>query len=157
MFFFVFYYVLCCFVCFFFSSRSRHTRCALVTGVQTCALPIYRDADWLRAADHRPRSRDRARVLLHGPLQPPSGRGAGSRRPAGGRAGEGAALQPAHRDAARRSPAAAPPPAHDLARLSDGPAPPAPGHTLHRRRPLRVPPPPPHLRRTPSPPAPTPP
>src|SRR3546814_9179745 len=30
------------FVFFFFSSRRRHTRCALVTGVQTCALPIYR-------------------------------------------------------------------------------------------------------------------
>src|SRR3546814_3288834 len=30
----------CCVVCFFFSSRRRHTRCALVTGVQTCALPI---------------------------------------------------------------------------------------------------------------------
>src|SRR3546814_939245 len=37
-----------CFSCFvlfslffFFSSRRRHTRCALVTGVQTCALPIY--------------------------------------------------------------------------------------------------------------------
>src|SRR3546814_6554414 len=36
-----------CFVCyfvssvvFFFSSRRRHTSCALVTGVQTCALPI---------------------------------------------------------------------------------------------------------------------
>src|SRR3546814_3428054 len=27
--------------CFFFSSRRRHTRCALVTGVQTCALPIF--------------------------------------------------------------------------------------------------------------------
>src|SRR3546814_8178290 len=26
---------------FFFSSIGRHTRCALVTGVQTCALPIY--------------------------------------------------------------------------------------------------------------------
>src|SRR3546814_6248060 len=26
--------------CFFVSSRRRHTRCALVTGVQTCALPI---------------------------------------------------------------------------------------------------------------------
>src|SRR3546814_3861345 len=32
------YYVF--FVVFFFSSRRRHTRCALVTGVQTCALPI---------------------------------------------------------------------------------------------------------------------
>src|SRR3546814_2087449 len=27
-------------MCFCFSSRIRHTRCALVTGVQTCALPI---------------------------------------------------------------------------------------------------------------------
>src|SRR3546814_10402518 len=26
---------------FFFSNRRRHTRCALVTGVQTCALPIF--------------------------------------------------------------------------------------------------------------------
>src|SRR3546814_3749971 len=33
------YESLFCF-CFFFSSRRRHTRCALVTGVQTCALPI---------------------------------------------------------------------------------------------------------------------
>src|SRR3546814_8385790 len=29
-----------CLFFFFFSSRRRHTRCALVTGVQTCALPI---------------------------------------------------------------------------------------------------------------------
>src|SRR3546814_5031988 len=29
-----------CVTYFFFSSRRRHTRCALVTGVQTCALPI---------------------------------------------------------------------------------------------------------------------
>src|SRR3546814_11895680 len=29
-----------CILFFFFSSRRRHTRCALVTGVQTCALPI---------------------------------------------------------------------------------------------------------------------
>src|SRR3546814_9615299 len=28
---------------FVFSSRRRHTRCALVTGVQTCALPITRN------------------------------------------------------------------------------------------------------------------
>src|SRR3546814_3439708 len=38
---------------FFFSSRRRHTRCALVTGVQTCALPISdaagrRDPRWCR-------------------------------------------------------------------------------------------------------------
>src|SRR3546814_20699931 len=30
--------------CFFLSSRRRHTRCALVTGVQTCARPIFRIA-----------------------------------------------------------------------------------------------------------------
>src|SRR3546814_3982921 len=30
---------------FFFSSERRHTSCALVTGVQTCALPIYTPAD----------------------------------------------------------------------------------------------------------------
>src|SRR3546814_4679335 len=29
---------------FFFASRRRHTRCALVTGVQTCALPIFQHA-----------------------------------------------------------------------------------------------------------------
>src|SRR3546814_9327642 len=50
---FILVFFLCCtclflvcsysFICyhFFFSSRRRHTRCALVTGVQTCALPIY--------------------------------------------------------------------------------------------------------------------
>src|SRR3546814_2417748 len=35
------YYIACDYnVIFFFSSRRRHTRCALVSGVQTCALPI---------------------------------------------------------------------------------------------------------------------
>src|SRR3546814_2915075 len=39
-------------VCLFcFSIRRRHTRCALVTGVQTCALPIS------QAGDHRPEHR----------------------------------------------------------------------------------------------------
>src|SRR3546814_4423201 len=37
---FLLYYIFLCFF-FFFSSRRRHTRCALVTGVQTCALPIW--------------------------------------------------------------------------------------------------------------------
>src|SRR3546814_9921177 len=37
----MFCFVSTSFLCFFFfSSRRRHTRCALVTGVQTCALPI---------------------------------------------------------------------------------------------------------------------
>src|SRR3546814_20700542 len=31
---------------FFLSSRRRHTRCALVTGVQTCALPISAFLGW---------------------------------------------------------------------------------------------------------------
>src|SRR3546814_1516926 len=49
---------------FFFSSRRRHTRCALVTGVQTCALPIFQGlAD---EPDHLSHGRDlhhRAGVL----------------------------------------------------------------------------------------------
>src|SRR3546814_3050453 len=46
---FVLFIVYCAFVVlyFFFSSRRRHTRCALVTGVQTCALPIYPVQDCL--------------------------------------------------------------------------------------------------------------
>src|SRR3546814_905034 len=39
----------CSFWCFFFSSISRHTICALVPGVQTCALPILRQG---LAAEH---------------------------------------------------------------------------------------------------------
>src|SRR3546814_6546081 len=42
----IFIYTLLCLLLlllvFFFSSRRRHTICALVTGVQTCALPIFR-------------------------------------------------------------------------------------------------------------------
>src|SRR3546814_7317006 len=41
---------------FFFSSRRRHTRCALVTGVQTCALPISRRWRGLPRAPEDPRS-----------------------------------------------------------------------------------------------------
>src|SRR3546814_9571228 len=37
-------YIVNCYF-FFFSSRRRHTRCALVTGVQTCALPIWIEVD----------------------------------------------------------------------------------------------------------------
>src|SRR3546814_18000849 len=72
------------FVCFFCSSRSRHTICALVTGVQTCALPIS-------ARPHRnlthpptwkdpvqcPRARDPPRATAPAPAPdattPPSG------------------------------------------------------------------------------------
>src|SRR3546814_7135903 len=41
---------LCVLVMCFFSSRRRHTRCALVTGVQTCALPIFADAGFKASA-----------------------------------------------------------------------------------------------------------
>src|SRR3546814_7746703 len=41
-----------CLLCVFFSSRRRHTRCALVTGVQTCALPICSQS--ARATRSRP-------------------------------------------------------------------------------------------------------
>src|SRR3546814_20275190 len=59
---------------FFFSSRRRHTRCALVTGVQTCALPIFSSphfgekmaASWLdlaRFADSHGYTVDRVRDM----------------------------------------------------------------------------------------------
>src|SRR3546814_13208810 len=50
---FVWYYMF-----FFFSRKRRHTRCALVTGVQTCALPIYGGRD---LAPVEPVPADRAR------------------------------------------------------------------------------------------------
>src|SRR3546814_3873237 len=60
----------------FFSSRRRHTRCALVTGVQTCALPIspaLSSLDRLAArvglqpdmADHLLHALDGARIIGH--------------------------------------------------------------------------------------------
>src|SRR3546814_10510015 len=55
-------------VFFFFSSRRRHTRCALVTGVQTCALPIL--LSFLRQLAERTESSSsstlRRRFLLKG-------------------------------------------------------------------------------------------
>src|SRR3546814_8774983 len=49
-----------CIVLLFVSSRRRHTRCALVTGVQTCALPIsglssrpMPGQEWTAACLHR--------------------------------------------------------------------------------------------------------
>src|SRR3546814_1611378 len=54
-----------CFV-FFFSSRRRHTRCALVTGVQTCALPILQKEKILTAGDLKALPRTRAIVTMGG-------------------------------------------------------------------------------------------
>src|SRR3546814_1229775 len=48
--------LLLCVFCFFFSSRRRHTRCALVTGVQTCALPISSSTVPAPTTHHRPSS-----------------------------------------------------------------------------------------------------
>src|SRR3546814_12141347 len=42
---FIYLLFFCLHFCFFFSSRRRHTSCALVTGVQTCALPIFSIGD----------------------------------------------------------------------------------------------------------------
>src|SRR3546814_8622338 len=64
-------------VAVFFSSRRRHTRCALVTGVQTCALPIsaaqntvtrYFSSSRMRSAgSKRPSKNTTAVPWLHGP------------------------------------------------------------------------------------------
>src|SRR3546814_8842433 len=51
-------FVLCLF--FLCSSRRRHTSCALVTGVQTCALPIcHEDGHLFVDGGHRPHGRSR--------------------------------------------------------------------------------------------------
>src|SRR3546814_16398127 len=51
-------------VFFFFASRRRHTRCALVTGVQTCALPIFRSGEYCgRKSIHAPCARKAASAL----------------------------------------------------------------------------------------------
>src|SRR3546814_4691439 len=51
---------------FFCSGRSRHTRCALVAGVQTCALPLYVDA--LQPKECRP---DKFAAPIRGPVRMP--------------------------------------------------------------------------------------
>src|SRR3546814_9563620 len=53
--------------CFFFSSRRRHTRCALGTGVQTCALPIYDRNDHIKSYDRDDRDdRDKSKIAIAG-------------------------------------------------------------------------------------------
>src|SRR3546814_16423808 len=57
---------------FFFSSRRRHTRCALVTGVQTCALPICAIELWKMsmALDERPYNDRDGWIWFDGKLVP---------------------------------------------------------------------------------------
>src|SRR3546814_8831160 len=55
-------------VIFFFSSRRRHTRCALVTGVQTCALPTCLTALVLQTVT--PLYRSEAIVIVESPEAP---------------------------------------------------------------------------------------
>src|SRR3546814_6344915 len=66
---------------FFFSSRKRHTRCALVTGVQTCALPILPRAE-LRPTLVRLLAllRDKTPTAAVVPIKP--GRKSAARKPA---------------------------------------------------------------------------
>src|SRR3546814_3669423 len=62
---------------FFFSSRRRHTRCALVTGVKTCALPIFVEAVVEeRRRGHDPAAEQRlldARIPAPAPLHAQAG------------------------------------------------------------------------------------
>src|SRR3546814_5617321 len=51
----------CCLFYFFFSSRRRHSMCALVTGVQTCALPILSAGVHLVRGDDAEARAERAR------------------------------------------------------------------------------------------------
>src|SRR3546814_8632350 len=49
-------------VVFFFSSRRRHTSCALVTGVQTCALPIFAAERAREQAQERQQAQEREKA-----------------------------------------------------------------------------------------------
>src|SRR3546814_4201639 len=54
---------------FFFSSRRRHTRCALVTGVQTCALPIYLGSSDVRELGDNPLDEEVRAVVMNAVTQ----------------------------------------------------------------------------------------
>src|SRR3546814_11152341 len=59
---------------FYFSSRRRHTSCALVTGVQTCALPISRRISTCTSASALSASRSVANPRRNRRTESPSGR-----------------------------------------------------------------------------------
>src|SRR3546814_3929213 len=71
------------FMCFFFSSRRRHTICALVTGVQTCALPISSSFRYLK--EEGPGKREAWAPLFMTARRRRSGTSAVPARPAGDR------------------------------------------------------------------------
>src|SRR3546814_3295916 len=77
---FIYNFFVFCMLFFFFSSRRRHTRCALVTGVQTCALPISADR-LCRPALLRPCHVLRRRRLYRRPYRQGLGLDAGTRHP----------------------------------------------------------------------------
>src|SRR3546814_7190654 len=90
---------MCVFVLiFFFSSRRRHTRCALVTGVQTCALPIYRVSGKVSVVTDRPLSRSEyfeiflSTLRANGLVAVPAPGGAYRIQPADGAAGQPSAV-----------------------------------------------------------------
>src|SRR3546814_826282 len=82
---------------FFFSSRRRHTRCALVTGVQTCALPIWCPGDCGRRVACRAAHGDGAAGGVDRLSRRGSAAGSGrrdSRRAGGAGGGSGGASAP---------------------------------------------------------------
>src|SRR3546814_8746172 len=100
---------------FFFSSRRRHTRCALVTGVQPGALPILRDFRSARSRDHVRNRRTVAPPDAGAELagQPDARHGA----PRGaGPAPRGALVPPRGRGSATPAPAATPLAAAEIGR-----------------------------------------
>src|SRR3546814_8647028 len=71
-------YVIYFVLMFFFSSRRRHTRCALVTGVQTCALPISTKASVRAQRPDALAVRDRSPARTVDPLYAADRAGAGT-------------------------------------------------------------------------------
>src|SRR3546814_2163881 len=74
----------CSYCTVFLSSRRRHTRCALVTGVQTCALPIFLHVAVVDV-ELRLRAEEIMEIILAAPRVPRPGRAAEHRLPVGRR------------------------------------------------------------------------
>src|SRR3546814_9563682 len=87
---------------FLFSSRRRHTSCALVTGVQTCALPISGGCSVRKGSRQGRSRRDKWRTSSSSPE-----RGGGPPRSDGGGVGT---LRPDERFRPLRQPCGLPPP-----------------------------------------------